>query len=60
MRVVNEAENRPMFCELGEERKASCKDEKALVPIALLEPEGGSERRSLGRRQAFDMGERRE
>ena len=58
MRVVNEAEDGPVFCELGEEREASCEDEKALVPSALLETEGGSDRRGLRLRQSFHVAER--
>ena len=59
MRVIDDAEDGPAFREFGEERETSREDKEALVASALLETEGGSECRRLGRRQSFHVAERR-
>ena len=59
MRVIDDAEDGPAFRELREERETSREDKEALVASALLETEGGSECRRLGRRQSFHVAERR-
>ncbi len=58
MRVIDEAEDGSALRELGEERETSREDEEALVSNALLETEGGSDRRGLRLRQSFHVTER--
>ncbi len=54
MRVVDEAQHRPLLGELGQQRQAGGVDEEALLPAAVREPERGPQRGGLGRGQAVD------
>ena len=58
MRVVDEAQHRPLLGELGQQRQAAGVDEEALLPAAVREPERGPQRGGLGRGQAVDQAKR--
>jgi len=53
-----EMRRRPSLGQLGEQRQAGGEDEKALLALALLQPECGAQRSRLRRRQLADEPER--
>ena len=57
VRVVDEAQHRPLLGQLGEQRQAAGVDEEALLAAAVGEPERGAERRRLRRRQPVEISE---
>ena len=58
VRVVDEAQHRPLLGELGQQRQAGGVDEEALLAPAVREPERGPQRGGLRRGQAIDEAQR--
>ena len=54
VRVVDEAQHRPLLGELGQQRQTGGVDEEALLPSAVRQPERGLQRGGLWRGQAVD------
>ena len=55
VRVVDQAQHRPLLGKLGQQRQTGGVDEEALLPAAVREPERGPQRGGLGRGQAVDQ-----
>src|SRR5262249_13493140 len=57
VRVVDEAQDRPLFGELGQDRQAGREDEKALLPSPRFQADSGPERGRLRAGKPVDVSE---